>query len=76
MTDNICDKCGQSVPRENDAVVCEAEAFGWNIIHVFSQSRHLAPTSECEGSPSRWRRIEAGEEPWCSAWAALNRTAA
>lgn len=66
-----CDKCGQDVPRENDAVVLEAEAVGWNVYYAFAQARHLRPTGDCEGSPSRWRRVEAHEEPWYSSWRRL-----
>lgn len=60
-----CDKCGQPVDPKNDAVALEA------VIHQHmgrpdkalwlaftASSRHLLPTGDCEGSPSRAQYLE------------------
>lgn len=62
---DLCDKCGQSVSPDNDALnlsVRVGESTSFAIL--FSQRRHLRPTGECPGSPSRWRRVLAGEALW------------
>jgi len=53
-----CDKCGLSVPTHNDATFLEAFMSGDMSMLLFSQPRHLLPTEECEGSPSRAQYIE------------------
>lgn len=51
---SVCSKCGKPVSRDNDAVeldyrrgVLSAAAY------LTVPSRHLLPTGDCEGSPSR-----------------------
>lgn len=60
-----CDKCGKPGPKENDAV--ELEILATNDCLFMATPRHLEPVEGCEGSPSRWRRVLAKEEPWYSA---------
>lgn len=55
----ICDKCGQQVLRKNSALqlVVAAELVTPVAILVCAE-RHLLPTSDCEGSPSRSQYLE------------------
>lgn len=53
-----CDKCGLPVPQTNDAVYWHVLAYGDSMVLLWGQSRHLYPTIECEGSPSRVKGIE------------------
>jgi hypothetical protein len=55
--DNLCDKCGEEVPPENNAVNLEA-CINPKWILIFAQPRHLLPTENCEGSPSRAQYLE------------------
>jgi len=68
----ICDKCGGEVPSNNDAMLFEAHlqnqaGNGTSADLLLVQwltsesSRHLLPTDECEGSPSRAQYL-TGEE--------------
>ncbi len=53
----VCDKCGKPVPPSNDAVILLFEATGdWSLLGA--GARHLLPTEDCEGSPSRAEYIE------------------
>jgi hypothetical protein len=68
-TDNIrlCDKCGVYVPLWEDAVVLEARATKRYLLLGIAQARHLMPTNNCEGSPTRRQRIE--DTPgWREVW--------
>lgn len=61
---NLCDKCGQDVPRENDATQLDVEAGFMRPIGLFVMSaRHLAPTDDCPGSPSRWQYLGGPPDP-------------
>lgn len=56
-----CDKCGELVPENNDAVTWEAKLTGnWTL--VVAIARHLYPTNICEGSPSRVKYINEHPE--------------
>jgi len=52
-----CDKCGKEVPLSNDAVAFQFICEHGNLPGVFERlqygARHLLPTEDCEGSPSR-----------------------
>jgi len=55
---NECDKCGEKVPRSNDASWFDAIMTGNSSCILFLQPRHLMPVIKngvivCEGSPSR-----------------------
>ena len=57
----VCDKCGRTVPYENNATVFDFKAG--NIFAMFCTPRHFLPVVEngvmvCEGSPSRAQYIE------------------
>jgi hypothetical protein len=52
----VCDKCGKPVPPENDAANLDV-TLGY-VAAIFAQPRHLLPTDDCEGSPSRAQYIE------------------
>lgn len=52
-----CDKCGRPVERENNALELEAMLRS-DLLMIFSQPRHLLPTEDCPGSPSRAQYIE------------------
>lgn len=85
----LCDKCGQPVPNSNDAVLFDYALSG-NMGLMFAQARHLLPTEDCEGSPSRaqylpgQKRDERSEYPFdpdmqeraCLAWAKMQELAA
>lgn len=52
-----CDKCGLPVADKDNAVLIDkALTDDWTLI--FSQPRHLLPTENCPGSPSRAQYIE------------------
>lgn len=53
-----CDKCGEEVSPENDAVRIDAIATGNSIQLVEANARHFLPTGTCPGSPSRAQYIE------------------
>lgn len=56
---NICDKCGKPVEADNDAVRLDCFAYPENGRYLlFAQSRHLFPTKDCAGSPSRAQYFE------------------
>lgn len=58
MTDlNICDKCGEAVEPQNDAVLLEL-TLSENPLFFLAISRHLFPTEKCPGSPSRAQYFE------------------
>lgn len=55
----VCDKCGKPVVPENDATRLDRIMFGVESWHVmFTAPRHLLPTEDCEGSPSRAQYLE------------------
>ncbi|KND49480.1 MAG: hypothetical protein AB203_00140 [Parcubacteria bacterium C7867-008] len=63
FADCRCDKCGDLVPFENNAVLVDMEINGVDIGHLFAQGRHLMPVYEdgvmiCPGSPSRAQYIK------------------
>lgn len=63
----LCDKCNAFVPLWEDAVVLESRATRTPFLLAIAQARHLMPTEECEGSPSRRRRLD--DTPgWREAW--------
>lgn len=67
-----CDKCGENVPSENSALELDEivySTFLWN------KDRHLYPTSNCKGSPSRVRLIESGDQKYTAAYAYLQQRA-
>jgi hypothetical protein len=59
-----CDKCGETVPANNSALLFDIKLDELNkrssqwLIH-FPMDRHLYPTEKCVGSPSRVRLIES-----------------
>ena len=57
-----CDKCGELVSTQNDAVALEVMRQHGKRIDPLTQfvygARHLLPTSTCEGSPSRAQYLE------------------
>ena len=61
-----CDKCGKPVERENDATVLEAyrtsNGFYISPRHLYAP-RHLFPTEDCEGSPSRAQYLGGPPDP-------------
>lgn len=64
----LCDKCGQPVDPRNDALVLQAGALAVAghehdamMMVMTCQSRHLLPTGDCEGSPSRAQYLEGVE---------------
>ena len=70
-----CDKCGQPVEPQNDAVVFDflmvlkqspylqgVPQAMWRLCQWKGAGRHLIPTGACEGSPSRAQYLE-GQEP-------------
>ncbi|BAY41231.1 hypothetical protein NIES2111_56270 (plasmid) [Nostoc sp. NIES-2111] len=52
----ICDKCGQQVPGHNSAINLEEQMGHFVGICL---DRHLYPTDDCPGSPSRVKLIES-----------------
>ena len=57
-----CDKCGQAVPLENDALalqfIREHGLLPGGMERLMYGARHLLPTDDCEGSPSRAQYLE------------------
>lgn len=53
-----CDKCGEAVPANNDATLLGAYISGNAGTVLFCAPRHLLPTDNCEGSPSRAQYLE------------------
>ena len=54
MGDRYCDKCGEVVLKGNNALFVDIEAGYLNKLALFVlDGRHLFPTENCEGSPSR-----------------------
>jgi hypothetical protein len=52
----VCDKCGKPVPKNNDATVLDTIVQGVRVndfVLMFATPRHLLPTEDCPGSPSR-----------------------
>lgn len=66
-----CDKCNQSVPESNDAVVLEFIATN-NWCLLGAKSRHLFPTETCGGSPSRAAMVDS-DPVWKAAYEELLR---
>ena len=55
----LCDKCGQVVPRDNDAVRIHMTAHPEAAPYlVLALPRHFLPTQDCPGSPSRAQYID------------------
>jgi hypothetical protein len=52
----VCDKCGEEVPEHNDVISLEIRLG--NTWAIMARSRHLLPTENCVGSPSRAQYIE------------------
>ena len=48
-----CDKCNKEVPPENDATYLYSIIYNEPIALLIFGARHLFPTDDCEGSPSR-----------------------
>lgn len=69
---NKCNKCGEDVPENNDARYLDVLLGDWTAF--VGQSRHLLPTDNCEGSPSRAQYLEGqpkdsrGTYPYESYW--------
>lgn len=67
----LCDKCRQMVPKTNSVLELEyerhMEAFGPAIAFQFALfqqfDRHLFPTSDCKGSPSRAQYLGGPDDP-------------
>jgi hypothetical protein len=53
---HTCDKCGEAVPDNNNASVLEI--YLGNFSAILAWPRHLLPTENCEGSPSRAQYLE------------------
>lgn len=53
----VCDKCGKPVPIKNDAVFLQMRVTN-DLSLITAQPRHLLPTEDCEGSPSRAQYLE------------------
>lgn len=62
MSDSNCDKCGQLVDSKNDAVMLEmamsSTSGDMTLALIFATPRHLLPTEDCPGSPSRAQYLE------------------
>jgi len=54
----LCDKCGKPVEKKNDAVYLDAYAYDTPVMLIFCKARHLLPTGDCEGSPSRAQYLQ------------------
>lgn len=50
---SLCDKCHKPVLPSNDATFLDAIYYREPAVIVVSYARHLLPTEDCEGSPSR-----------------------
>ncbi|MBI5421405.1 MAG: hypothetical protein HZA35_03825 [Parcubacteria group bacterium] len=54
-----CDKCKEEVHPSNDATIVSVEAGEMDPMGLlFFGSRHLLPTRNCPGSPSRAQYLE------------------
>jgi len=53
---DLCDKCGEFVPNSNNATLLDVFLGDW--FAILSYRRHLLPTENCEGSPSRAQYIK------------------
>ena len=54
-----CDKCGQTVPGNNNAVELSVRIGALTDFGaLFLRPRHLLPIGNCEGSPSRAQYLE------------------
>lgn len=71
MNTTYCDKCGQAVDPKNSAMRLE-DILAGQLRWVYD--RHLYPTPDCEGSPSRVRLVEAGGQ-WGEAYRKLQEGA-
>ena len=76
-----CDKCGKQVRFQDDATLYESLVDGEPYDVLSFQARHLLPTEDCPGSPSRARYLKdqpddpRGEYPWNDRRARLYREA-
>jgi hypothetical protein len=50
---SLCDKCHKPVLPSNDATFLDAIYYHEPAFVLISYPRHLLPTEDCEGSPSR-----------------------
>lgn len=55
---DVCDKCGELVPPENNALSLDMILNAKSLGLVFMGARHLLPTENCPGSPSRAQYLE------------------
>lgn len=62
-----CDKCGEEVEKKNSALKLQELVTGG---FSFSFDRHLYPTKNCAGSPSRVKMIEQDAD-WKAAYQKL-----
>lgn len=62
---STCDKCGRAVPKHNSAVLLQEIATERTAGLVMN--RHLYPTDDCEGSPSRVSLVET-DPAWIAAY--------
>ena len=53
-----CDKCGLPVEPSNDAVLLDVLVGKGDFLLLLAQPRHLLPTGDCPGSPSRAQYLE------------------
>lgn len=67
-----CDKCNQEVPYENSALVLEEYLVGHAL--WWAKDRHLYPVAGCEGSPSRVKKLESGDQAYLDAYEKLKET--
>ena len=65
---HLCDKCNQLVPISNSALAVDELATGRFAGAV--KDRHLFPTDNCEGSPSRIRLVQS-DPIWKAAYERL-----
>lgn len=66
-----CDKCGKEVDRKNSVI--EWRESGGQILGLV-KDRHLYPTQDCEGSPSRVKIVES-DKHWGKVYAQMQATA-
>jgi len=66
-----CDKCERAVPKHNSAVLLQEVATGRTA--GFVMDRHLYPTDDCEGSPSRVHLAET-DPAWIAAHMLITAT--
>lgn len=66
----VCDKCGEEVAADNNAVNLEAiRTNGNDLFLIFAQPRHLIATDNCPGSPSRAQYLEGQPKDERTQWA-------